>query len=170
MYTRILTALIVVSLNSRCQTKHVNEKYLTDFRKRFEILNRHTNWDVIVEDISEHSIDIHASTLIKDTLLTVKLFKYTEGNVTHLELDEIQKIFNRSWDWVDVQNYDQKMNLRYWYRFAKRNEGKTIFVVGKYNYLYLSGEFNKQQDLYFKNHSDSLTNVPGDSLPPLPDW
>ncbi len=167
MKTRILILAVIISFNTHCQPDQ-NEKYLKDFRKHFDILNKHKNWYVTVGDEYDGETILYAKTFNSDTLLSLSLTKHTEGNVEHFEMNEVKKIFNRDRDLVDLQSYDQKMHLRYWYRFDKKTEEKKIFVVGKYNYLYLHGGLSEQQDLYFENHADSLTRVRGDSLPPLP--
>jgi hypothetical protein len=57
----------------------------------------------------------------------------------------------------------------YYYKFPLGREKEKEFIRGKYYYLRSRLELSEGQACYFDLHQDSLTSIPGNNLPPLPE-
>jgi len=112
----------------------------------------------------------------QDIDTTYYLSFYYLNNKNKYFIDDLIKSFNSDSLYHEMA-IDQKDTLYYF--VSKKEPGfnipndsmvfaSKVFVIGKYYYLYKSGNLNWSQKEYFKDNKDSLMRIRGDLLPPLP--
>lgn len=160
----ILLIVIVISL-AACTPKD-KFYYFEKFKYTYPLLEKY-EWDVLYGGPDGGgTIDVLARTVFKgDTVLQAKLIRSFDLNGNYAYDIELSKIYDGN-----DSSYFESINEDFTRKYALKStlKGIEVFIIGKYYYLYEYDLLNKNQRAYFMLHLDSLKNVRGNELPPLP--
>lgn len=172
--------------------KNISESsYLTHLKKINSKLNQipMEEWELTNKYISDNDIYYKLNRLsVQDRNLMYKDLMNSESDYTFEEGDCIESLnyyYYKSEDKIVVDSYSKSYfgnkylyvlqmdnsDTIYYYKVDRLNykEGKKVFIVGKYNYLYITGNLESKEEDYYILYKDSLSKVRGNNVSPLPE-
>lgn len=160
----ILLIVIVISLEA-CKPKD-RFYYFEKFKDTYPLLEKY-EWDVLYGGPDGGgTIDVLARTVLNgDTILQAILIRSFDLNGNYVYDIELSKIYDGN-DSSYFESINEDFTRKYSLKYTPK--GREIFIIGKYYYLYEHDLLDKNQRAYFIQHLDSLKEVKGNDLPPLP--
>ena len=163
----LLLVILLYFLNKNHDASFTaDEKFIDNLITRLHSYNRQysleENW--IVKESKE----------VKNNLYLI--------NIASVDLDTIKTsglFYDRIRDSFDIQYFEKRFskdNYDYYIEFKKdtiyfyRQDSSGIkdFYIGKYNFLYKSGQMDYEEFAYYRANMDSLGKVRGNDTPKLP--
>jgi hypothetical protein len=165
-----LTVSILLTVCLQCCGQDRTTIFIGEFEQRYPMLQK-AKWTIHSFEADE--INFGVCQLIRhqgDTVIAANLYKSPSDAKATQILYKLQ--FSKYYKVSEQENwmfYDENLRLLNHNQIGPPSYQFT-FIKGKYLYEYLKGHLSERQSNYFQLHSDSLSRVQGNDLPPLPEY
>lgn len=154
-----------------CSRKDEFDMLLINVTEEYPILSNY-KWKILSAWKDESIKKLEAQAENGDTLVSLSIIQFKKNFNKNMEDSVVFESFLKTYsidEYKHVTSVNESGKVLYTYRYRADDElQRKEFIYGKYRFLFEETAMPADQINYYLLNRDSLDQIPGDNLPPLP--